>query len=764
MSFAGELFLVAALGSVSLITGRLLVGALKADLLRRLDPANAGASLAMGSATLVLGAVGLSAAGWPAPAVVRLLGALHLVPLALSWRWGRLDVLRPRGRGRTWVALLLPAAAAAVVALLPVLRTNGFSIGNDTYTYCAYAEWLQQHGFREQAHLDPTSPVASIPWLWQQLRYDLGVAHVVALVQAATGASTSLLVYPAVAAWGMVLLVASLVLVMRWVLGLPSSWAGMAALLFAVAPHAVYLGHHGGSLQQTYALPLLLAGIALLTRSVHPRWWLASTAVLLAVPFAFLVVVYLPILPLLSAAAAVTLLQGVVKARRGGRGRRALVFLGSVVACVAVFALRDLMGVVARYSMFLTDVPGGHIPFGTPDFVQLAAGTRVLAPGWTIVEQVPWSALNRAMTPVYLGLAGLGLWQASRRGRTLGLAAVTAVLLVGVVYYAALARDPWTNQRGHTWSLFKLCQWAFPALFLLGVLGARRLARSGKATRLIVPPLLWALYFSLIGVHWIWSERLGLTMRQVLPGPSPLRDLPALKRKIQELPPGTLLVLARPANVNRWLAAYTSLLAYPRSIVGDWWASASMPSDPQYGQSLYASLLGRLGEPGIVPILAGFVPFEREGVEELGGGYARVLPSDRPLIVHVINPDGLETDEVTGRPVFDLGERRTKIVMYSPVETAAELTLRVRTPSGSMGSALRVFLASGDYDHRNVRLGVERGSHLEVPIEGLTALHLPVWLSRGLTTAVLVVEGGEAGSSPPPPLTVVELGIAPARP
>jgi len=37
-------------------------------------------------------------------------------------------------------------------------------------------------------------------------------------------------------------------------------------------------------------------------------------------------------------------------------------------------------------------------------------------------------------------------------------------------------------------------------------------------------------------VHWVWSEKLGLTMREVLPGRRPLEELAALKRRVQALP------------------------------------------------------------------------------------------------------------------------------------------------------------------------------------------------------------------------------------
>ena len=205
MVFLRALLIMAAVCVASLASGRILTGAVGIDVVRRLHPSAAAASTILGVAfsTLVYG--WLSLLGLPAPRIALFLAGVHLVLLALCVYRGRLDVFRPRGPAFAWAGLLGVAATTAVVALLPVLRTGGFSIGNDTYTYCAFSEWLQTHGFGTPAEWDPASPVASIPWLWQQQKYPLGAAYFLALVQAVVRVPTALLAYPAVAATGMVL-------------------------------------------------------------------------------------------------------------------------------------------------------------------------------------------------------------------------------------------------------------------------------------------------------------------------------------------------------------------------------------------------------------------------------------------------------------------------------------------------------------------------------------------------------------------------------
>src|SRR4029453_6627503 len=263
-----------------------------------------------------------------------------------------------------------------------------------------------------------------------------------------------------------------------------------------------------------------------------------------------------------------------------------------------------------------------------------------LAPGWVNVDVAPWSAINRALTALYAALVLAGLWHAARRPPTPPLAAAAGLLALAAVYFALAVKDPWSGERGHTWNLFKLAQWGLPFAYLLALLPAGRLApqtASGGAVAAALPALLPA---SQIGVHWPWSSRFGEAMREILPGAT-LEQLPALKQRIQDLPPGTLLVVGRPVNAHRWLGTAVSLLAYPQAIVADWVDGASISNHPIGGDALYTQLIGRWRDPLVVPIVAGYVPFQAGGVEPLGGGLARLLKQDDPLLVPVVKPPGL---------------------------------------------------------------------------------------------------------------------------
>jgi hypothetical protein len=756
VSGTGALLLVAAIGLAALIAGRLFLGGFGGELFRKLDAAGAAAALAVGTAELTLLSVTLSGVGFPTTDLVALIAALQLVPLALAARRRRLDALRPRGDIAEWAALALPIAVTAVLGLLPVIHADGFSFSNDTYTYAAFSEWLQHRAFSETARWEAQSPVTGIPFLYQSQHYDLGIAHWLALVQAAVRPASALLVYPSTSVWALVLLVTTFWLATRQLLRLGRAWAAVVALVVAAVPHALYWGHHNGFLQQGYALPLVVFGLVLLARCTPARWG-AGSAVLLALPFAFLVSVYLPLVPLFAFAAATAFVPMLLGARRRGQLRRLATFLAAIAACVALFSTRDLASALMPLHGFATSVAGGHIPWSAADFLEFALGTRVLAPGWVNVDVAPWSMLNRAMTPLYAALVVAGLWHAARRPRTRPLAAAAGLVALGALYFALAVKDPWSGERGHTWNLFKLAQWGWPFAFLLAVLAARRLAPQRPSWRIVALALAALVPASQIGVHWPWSTRFGEAMREILPGAT-LEQLPALKQRVQDLPPGTLLLVGRPVNANRWLATAVSLSAYPRAVVGDWTDSASSSVHPDGGEALYAQMLTRWDDPRVVPIVAGLSPFPAVGFAPLDFGFARILSGPEPRILHVVNPSGI--DGTPGAPSFLVGKGRTKLVVFAPAGGAATLDLTLRPYSGRPGTRLVAFLAGGDYSHRSVRLAAAETPVAQTRLSGDTALRIALELPRGLCTVVLVVDEGRGELDAREPVTVVGLRLS----
>jgi hypothetical protein len=715
MSFPFELFLAAALVVTAMISGRLVVGLAGARLLLRFTPTNAAASTILGAMVWTVGYGWLTQVGWPAPRIAAWLGAAHVGAFAAcAWR-KKLAVGQPHGPIGAWLLLLAAFAAAAVVSLLPVLRTNGFAIENDTFLYCAFADWLQREGFSTPCRFVPDSPLTFVPSLWQSAHATYGATYPLALLESVSSARTSLIVFPGVTALAGVLIVAAVVLVARWVLRLTSARACVAGVAFALIPGPICWGYRNGFLQQTFGLAGLLFAIALLTRCVHRPNWSASSAFLLALTAAYVVSVYMAIVPALGIAMLVFVIASYRRARLKGEQARWLFSIVGLTGLVAALANHDLRVLVRGLPLMVSGAPGWHIPFTRLDFLEFAVGARLYAGRATTGAGLA-QGVQAASAPVYLALVLLGVAGAARRSRCSIVLAVLALLAGSLALFAFVIRDPWTGEIGHTWSVFKLTQWAFPLVFLLQAYAADRLVRARRAAGTLILVGLAVLAASWVRIQWVWSRELGLTMRNVIRSERPLEELPGLKDRVQSLPRGTLLVLGHGSYEDVWLRYYTALFAYPRRVMIDWTGSPSR--FPQLAwrdrMNTYLERVQDMRREQLVPIIPGFVPFTPEGVEDLGGGFAR-LKEPRPLVLQVRNRNGLEFDPRTGQPFFWMGQGRTEIVLFSPTRRSVQLVLAVRPGPSKPETGRRTVEVHPPSEPARV-LGLENDTEWRVPL------------------------------------------------
>jgi len=712
------LTLVAVLAAV-LLSGRALMSVLGLRSLRRFTPLNAAFSAVFGLATVTLLFAWLTAAGLRAPTIALLLLLLHA--LAVGFR--RDALARPRGPLLHWLALMGAVTGAALLALLPVLRSGSYAVDNDTHTYCAFSEWLQVYGFGTPCPWDPESPITYFPNLWQQLRTTLGASYPLALAQAAMGASSSLLVYPAVSAAGLALGAGAVAALARCTLRLPPSACFLAAGLYGLLPGPAQWAHHNGFLQQTLALPVLLVGVAVLARPAALFREGPRGLVLVVLLAAFLLLVYLPFVPLLAAAALPAAWRAIRKTRRAWLG----------LATTAILTWGFSLGAPLRAGGQLTSmtqaVPGSHVAFTPREFGEFALGTHVAAAEW---RAGPGQATRRFLARVAPGLLLLALLGLPRLRTPLPSAAVVLALLLGATaYYSLVAKDPWTGQTGHTWSLFKLFQWSYPFVVALQAAGLVWLARRLHARPLI--PAAAFLALGLLPVHWGWSDDLGSSLRRLFPAARPLDALAPLQRSLRELPGGPLLVLNRPADNDWWLGIYVALVAWPRAIVADWEGSVDVRAEP--GAAPFRERLRQLGDAeGPVPILLGLPPWDRAGLLDLGPGVARAIDL-RPRVVKVRNPDDLRGED--DRPPFTLGSGRTKVSIFTAREQEAELLLDLQ---GEPPAEIAVAIVPPRFAGEPLRAGLKAVP--ETRVSTAPGFRLPLRLETGLTRITLRAEGG----------------------
>jgi hypothetical protein len=718
--------------------------------LRGLGVTSAAASAIAGTAIWTLFFALLSKAGMGAPRIALAGSALHLVMALAVWRRRSWSVLHPRGPAAAWVAFAAITGAAAAIALLPLARREGFLIGNDTFTYCALADWLQGHGFGTPAETAPDAIIEAIPRQWQAWSVPLGASYVLALVGAAVRAPTSLLVYPATSALGIVLSVCGIWVAGRWTLSLRGVSLAFGSLVYAVLPHASYWAHHNGFLSQTLAVPSLLLGLGAVARVGRTRE--AGLAALIALPAAYLGVVYLPFLPLLAASGFV---QVLLRARGGSR-EEWLLRLWFVVRTLLLFAALvgfDLWSVGRGLTVLGRVTVGMNVPLVPRELLVFILGTRAYVGGNVFIDG--WPTLPPFHAGVLLLLALLGTAVAGRRPAWPLLTALA--LLAGLVaFYSLFVADPWTGRRGHSWNVFKAVQWAFPLVVLLVATGADWLRRKVLSH--------WPVTFSavvtlsVLPVHWTWGAFLGEAMTGLIGSEHPLAEVAGVKSSFRDLPGGELVLLGRPASNSPWLAAYTALFAYPRRVLGDWEDSASIAVDRQKAAEQYRSHLARLPDAGSIVLTAGFVPRAEPVREPLGGGFSRLLILDRPLLVQLVDPTrGLEIG-----PRFGIGPERTKLVFFSPTASVGALDIEYRLCTEGAPVPLVVQQTGPAVGGQAFRTAIHSASGYEVRLDGAGVSRLPIRLERGLNTVVLTASlGGSGGDGVGRLLEVEALSLTP---
>jgi hypothetical protein len=661
----------------------------------------------------------MSRLGLTEPRILLILLIAHGVPAVLAFRRRRTHCLRPVGPAAGWAALAGLCALAALTALLPVMLTGGFGLGYDNFTYCAAAEWLQDHPFSEPAQPPPATSIPGIVGDWQGGRLGVGSSHALALLSAAGGHS-AFVVYPVASGWAFVLGALTVVIAARWALRLSPRWAWGAGFAYALLPHCGLWAQHYGFFGQTCGVPGLLLAVAAMGLPV--RRGDPTGPVLIGVAAAYSLVVYSPFLPAIGVAGAVWFF-GLACRRKGRRWQPAIV-------APAVFLLAaglELSLLSRALPGFVKATVGAMIPIIGGEWLDFAMGTRAYVGRQGFTDAVPFLSTFACVGAVLLVIVGTIAVLAQPSSR--GLLAAFLVFAGLVIWYAGFVADPWTGRRGHTWSLFKAVQWSYPFLLLLQAAGAARVHRRLRPalTAVVVATLL-----VLSSVQVSWARRFGLTMRNAILSESPLRDAARIRERFRSMPPGRLVLLGRPGSLSPWLAMFTVLQAYPRPVALDWDGSYTYRCDVDNRADLE-----RLGDPDLVFTAFGVAGITDAPIESLAGGYVRLLEPDRPQLVQIIEPHAPARSPEGGRPLFHLGPDRTKLVLVTARPCRARVVLARPPAEGPLRAAIQI--VAGAAGGAAFRQAVRAAPVRDVTASPGAPLSFDLALERGQTTLVITL-------------------------
>ncbi len=726
-----SLALLGGLALVCTLAGRLYIALAGPRRLLAFGPFEAQVSAVLGTVFWMVLLTAGSTAGLSAPSSVMAGLLVHAVAGMLVLARGKQEAFRPVGHARAWLTLLVPAVLTGLVALLPVLRHATFATENDSLLYCSLAQWYQDHSFRGTAVYPPDQPLAHYAAIYEGAGYPLAPAFLLAGAQAMARATSPVLVYPAVSAWGLVLAVGSLLAFGRRALRWPLRWPLWVGIGLAALFQPLAWAHHMGFLAQTFATPLLLAALLQLSQVRAKRRWQPREAGLLGILAAGLASTYPPFLVLLGGAGAWWLVDRALRLR--GDVRRLALWVALAMATGSVLVIAQGLSLPGAFDFLRGIRVGSHVDLSPWGYVQATLGAWFWTPFrlGPVVERLRSGHLW--LVPLYLWLIVRGLRVSARDSRSGPLLGCLTVLGMAFAWYALMARDPWTGERGHTWNLFKLTQWSYPPVVLTLVQGASSLRRHPWG-RWLGPAMLFV-PITLAPVYWSLGGRLGTELEAFVGSTRPLEAWGGIRRRFLGSAAVHYLAADTPLATTPFLPTYVGLLTYPKHLSGDWNGALWIPRNPANDAERLWSFLAdgeRVAErEAIAPVVTGLRGFVTEAVVRLGGGIGLVKEPTTAQVLAVLQPS--DDQPGPGGCVW-LGRARTTVLAYSPREMKATLRLTASPGRGAAAQALSLGVTSGGESH-------------EVLVSEYPRVDLPVLLGRG-TSRVQISFPAEAASDP----------------
>jgi hypothetical protein len=299
-----------------------------------------------------------------------------------------------------------------------------------------------------------------------------------------------------------------------------------------------------------------------------------------------------------------------------------------------------------------------------------------------------------------------GLVWAARRRRTAPLVFAVLTLSALAVHFRWRAHDPWTDEIGHTWSLFKLCQWSYPFLIVLEVAGILLLVRRTKLRQAIAWCACLVLAVLSLPVHFRQAKDVYLGIQTEFDTTRPLSEMRELRQRLAAVPS---LYLIHDLPHGQRAALYAALL--PRHTFQNGWANGTAHKSNRYDRDQ-------------VPADAWFVtpgplPFGQP-CEVLACRLSRVDPAHAFLAISESESPPKESAE--GARSVPVSSKPVGFLLWSPEPGDGLVSLTCESETGeslrlrlSCGSASLEFVAKGPQTivlPAKVRAGVN-DAHLE---------------------------------------------------
>lgn len=415
------------------------------------------------------------------------LGHRALLPLVLAalaaWALARRREFGAALRQSLWAGAFALVCGAGILA--PLLVYGAFNTDNDTFTYLAHAQWLQQHPFSQSVLPETVTPFATQILLYQKAGFRMGGSYLLALLQSLLHLPWAYAAYPTL----LIAAIASCCLSLgfplaRQLRAMPRAQRLMLLALPAFMLGGLTFGANFGFMPQT--LGMALAAGALFMAGPVLGWVadarrrapaVAAAALPGAVMLAGATLAYSELSPFVGCALGASAL--LLALRR--KAWRNVLLHGAVMLAVATLLLNvELLRAYAALRAQLGVVVGAPVDWSLVGFLAHAFGVHGGA--WDGFQWAASGARSSAFAGGVLLLALVlapiafnvrALWRVA----LLPALAILAVFGVATLYFRYGVASPFPAGTGQSWSQAKLSDWAFPFAIALTVCSIARMRR-----------------------------------------------------------------------------------------------------------------------------------------------------------------------------------------------------------------------------------------------------------------------------------------------
>lgn len=305
--------------------------------------------------------------GWLSPfkTSISLAISVGLVLLGIAFEKQRAELFRD------WLIVSAFAIVATIPILAPAIRFDSFNPFNDTFTYLAHGQWLQEHAFSEVARASGFFPAETQIVLYQGAGHRMGGSFFLGFVQSLFHLEWSYYAY--LATVGLVFAVGSLAIggVIQQVIPVSRTVALALCTLPAFSVNGFVFGAQYGFFPQTFGLAFaaglacLIPGLMAYTLSAKPTWTKQFIYLLpLTLCCSALLITYNDMFPVVGAGIGLFLLLvcGMYWSEKNRIIVSVLIFAVQVMAVVNIEGVR----ILRNFLHTLLGAASGAVHFGWP--------------------------------------------------------------------------------------------------------------------------------------------------------------------------------------------------------------------------------------------------------------------------------------------------------------------------------------------------------------------------------------------------------------